>query len=215
MQGEYKTLSEELAERGEEEQVIVSLDLPMNGCMNESMDEYMSAFAEDNDTTNDEEGEQGDDTTSWSAAWDPEPGGSSVWTSENTSTRAETPKEASTAPSTQDTAATSPLPTAHENLKPQATDVEKGKENENACPPPIPRIYTAALSAGEPSAPPPSHEDANPPAPLRRSSGSANTTNTNTISQSNKGKTTEIELRERLRCLLLLRVPYLVSVGEG
>lgn len=213
---DYKTLDQELAERGEGE-MAVSLDLPMTSSMNESMDDYLSALSED-DAADVEAAEQEDDTSSWSSPWDSGLEGCCSWATEETN---EWPPEEGAAASMQQEREAHESQLSLETITFEgANDIKAARGDQQVCSastatslalPASPQSTSSPSTSPSPSSPGP--ENLNPSTSRRRSSASASSSTSSSASGSGKVRQ-DIELRDRLRCLLL-RVPYLVSVGEG
>lgn len=186
----------------------------MTGLMGESMDEYLGAFSgEDYEACGGEEKREDDALSSWSSAWDAEPEGCSVWcTSHETNDWDTTQREGNAVVLAQQQAEPPHTPASHANVTDADGHPIKTREvvNELSNPSIAPNLSIPAPSPlSFPASP--TRRGPDPPDALtdgrRRPSTSTN--------GSSKAKATDVELRDRLRCLLLLRVPYLVSVGEG
>lgn len=169
----YKPLSEEIAERGEEDPS--SSDLPMTGLMGESMEDYCSSFENevaDNDRDS-ADSEQHDDTD-WSNPWSSQTDQSQEWTPEEAAYWSSEPEGADPAPDAL-APGTQTVPEEEE---------EEGQDEEDQAQEIVLQDF-AGVSQGSRASP----ARARRPAPHRRS----------TVD----GGKTEIELQDQFRCMLL------------
>lgn len=183
---DYKKLSDELAEKGEEE--TPSLDLPMTGRY--SMDEYLTAFEPGDDLEDKEDEEQSEQQGDllWSMPWSCELEESPAWKPEETTYwSSASHQEENTAPTVSLEALTM-TPEAHK--KDQSVDqLEKTREQTSGAACPAPFLHQPTAST--------------------RTLPNRNKTPTLDRRPNFDGGKMEIELRDRFKCLRFL---HLISV---